>query len=103
MRKLHVHETGGGPTPPTLTPVEEAVWRILGKTPGFIGVTDRKSDSKVVVRQSKNTNGLQGRICNATMCYIGIDLDLSKPKGMPLGLKLHTYSLTTKYINMAKA
>ena len=36
-------------------------------------------------------------------CYIGIDLDLSKPKGMPLGLKLHTYSFTTKYINMAKA
>ena len=36
-------------------------------------------------------------------CYIGIDLDLSKPKGMPLNLKLHTYSFTTKYINMAKA
>ena len=36
-------------------------------------------------------------------CYIGIDLDPSKPKGMPLGLKLHTYSFTTKYINMAKA
>ena len=50
MRKLHVHKTGGGPAPPALTPVEEAVWRILGKTPGFIGVTDRKSDSKVVIR-----------------------------------------------------
>ena len=36
-------------------------------------------------------------------CYIGIDLDPSKPKGMPLNLKLHTYSFTTKYINMAKA
>ena len=36
-------------------------------------------------------------------CYIGIDLDLSKPKGMPFDLKLHTYSFTTKYINMAKA
>ena len=36
-------------------------------------------------------------------CYIGIDLDPSKPKGMPLGLKLHTYSFTTKFINMAKA
>ena len=36
-------------------------------------------------------------------CYIGIDLDPSKPKGMPLGLKLHTYSFTTRYINMAKA
>ena len=36
-------------------------------------------------------------------CYIGIDLDLSKPKGMPLDLKLHTYSFTTKYINVAKA
>ena len=39
----------------------------------------------------------------STFCYIGIDLDLSKPKGMPLNLKLHTYSFTTKYINMAKA
>ena len=38
-----------------------------------------------------------------TYCYIGIDLDPSKPKGMQLGLKLHTYSFTTKYINMAKA
>ena len=37
------------------------------------------------------------------VCYIGIDLDLSKPKGMPLGLKLHTYSFTTKYIYKAKA
>ena len=36
-------------------------------------------------------------------CYIGIDLDLSKPKGMPFDLQLHTYSFTTKYINMAKA
>ena len=36
-------------------------------------------------------------------CYIGIDLDPSKPKGMPLGLKLHTFIFTTKYINMAKA
>ena len=40
---------------------------------------------------------------NTGKCYIGIDLDLSKPKGMPLDLKLHTYSFTTKYINMAKA
>ena len=38
-----------------------------------------------------------------TKCYIGIDLDLSKPKGMPFDLKLHTYSFTTKYINVAKA
>ena len=39
-------------------------------------------------------------------CYIGIDLDLSKPKGMP-GLKLHSASascsFSTKYINKAKA
>ena len=40
---------------------------------------------------------------NTPKCYIGIDLDLSKPKGMPLSLKLDTYSFTTKYINMAKA
>ena len=41
--------------------------------------------------------------CIRSDCYIGIDLDLSKPKGMPLGLKLHTYSFTTKYIYKAKA
>ena len=40
---------------------------------------------------------------SSNICYIGIDLDLSKPKGMPLDLKLHTYSFTTKYIKMAKA
>ena len=40
---------------------------------------------------------------DANMCNIGIDLDPSKPKGMPFDLKLHTYSFTTKYINMAKA
>ena len=41
MHKKHVHETSGGPTPPPLTLVEEAVWRILGKTLAFIGVVDR--------------------------------------------------------------
>ena len=67
MRKKRVHETGGGPAPPALTPVEEAVWRILGKTPGFIGVTDRQSDSKIVMKRSKNTNDLQARICNTSV------------------------------------
>ena len=43
------------------------------------------------------------RNADPLLCYIGIDLDLSKPKGMPFDLKLHTYSFTTKYINMAKA
>ena len=40
-------------------------------------------------------------------CYIGIDLDLSKPKGMPLSLKLHSASascsFTTKYISVTAA
>ena len=40
-------------------------------------------------------------------CYIGISLDPSKPKGMPLGPKLHSalasYSFITKYIYKAKA
>ena len=39
-------------------------------------------------------------------CYIVIDLDLSKSKGMPQCLKLHSAlascSFTTKYINKAK-
>ena len=42
-------------------------------------------------------------VLEPNLCYIGIDLDLSKPKGMPFDLKLHTYSFTTKYINVAKA
>ena len=28
-------------------------------------------------------------------CYLGINLDPSKPKGMPLGLKLHSAQLHT--------
>ena len=67
MRKQRVHETGGGPPPPPLTSVEEAVWRILGKTPGFIGVVDKKSDSKVVIKRSKNTNDMQAKMYNATV------------------------------------
>ena len=39
------------------------------------------------------------------LCYIGINLDPSKPKGMPLGLKLHSAKLHTaslpKYIYKA--
>ena len=50
-----------------LTPVEEAVWWILGETPGFIGVLPKKNDSKVVIKRSKNTNDLQGKVCNAKM------------------------------------
>ena len=67
MRKKCVHETGGGPAPPPLTPVEEAVWHILGKTPGFIGVTDRQSDSKIIIKKSKNTNDMQAKVCNASV------------------------------------
>ena len=44
--------------------------------------------------------------CSNQGDVIGIDLDFSKPKGMP-GLKLHSAlascSLTTKYINKAKS
>ena len=74
MHKLCVHETGGGPPPPALTPIEQAVWRILGKTPGFIGVVDRKSDSKIVMKKTRNTNDLQAKICNASMNAETIDL-----------------------------
>ena len=66
MRKHRVHETGGGPAPPALTAIEEAVWHILGKTPEFIGVVSKQTDSKVVIKKAKNTNDLQARICNAS-------------------------------------
>ena len=67
MRKLRIHETGGGPAPPSLTAIEEAVWRILGKTPGFVGVVSKQNDSKMVIKKAKNTNDLQARICNASV------------------------------------
>ena len=35
-------------------------------------------------------------------CYIGINLDPSKPKGMPLGLKLHSAQLHTASLPNAK-
>ena len=54
-------------------------------------------------KTSSNSTTAFRRFYELGYCYIGIDLDLSKPKGMPLGLKLHTYSFTTKYINIAKA
>ena len=38
------------------------------------------------------------------LCYIGINLDPSKPKGMPLGLKLHSAQLHTASLpNIYKA
>ena len=67
MRKKRIHETGGGPAPPELTPIEEAVWTILGTTPGFIGVQPRTSDSKITIKRGQNTNDLTAKVCNATM------------------------------------
>ena len=65
---MRVHQTGGGPPPNDLTRIEEAVARILGKTPEFAGVIQRFfGDSCVVVKKGTKTNALQARICNAEM------------------------------------
>ena len=55
MRKKRIHETGGGPAPPELTPIEEAVWTILGETPAFIGVQPHVSDTKISMKRSRLT------------------------------------------------
>ena len=68
LRKLRVHKTGGGPAPCTLTRIEEAVARILGKTPEFAGVVQRLfGDSRVVMKRGTKGNDMQARICNAEM------------------------------------
>ena len=67
MRKICLHRTGGGAAAPPLTAIEEAVWRILGKTPGFVGIVDRKTDSKIVMKRSARNNDLHAKVCNATM------------------------------------
>ena len=66
--KLRIHQTSGGPEPPYLTRIEEAVARILGKTPEFAGVVGCLfGESRVVVKKGTKTNALQAQICNAEM------------------------------------
>ena len=63
-----MHKTGGGPAPCALTRIEEAVARILGKTPEFAGVVQRLfGDSRVVMKRGTKGNDMQACICNAEM------------------------------------
>ena len=66
LRKLRLHKTGGGPRPPALTTIEEAIARIYHNTPGFGGIVPKnKADSKIVIKKGPNTNDLQVNMCAA--------------------------------------
>ena len=68
LRKLRIHKTGGGPKPPALTPIEEAIARIFKDTPGFGGVVPKaQGDSKIVIKRGPNNNALQAKVCGAEM------------------------------------
>ena len=48
LLKWCVHETGGGPAPAQFNRIEDAVIRILGRTPEFAGiVSDYFGDSRI--------------------------------------------------------
>ena len=61
-----MHETGGGPPPAQFTRVEEAVIRMLGRTPEFAGiVSEYFGDSRIEMRKGPNNNDLQAKVCKA--------------------------------------
>ena len=73
-------------------------WQAGGWHPtGMLSCDGNGQSVKIIIMIIKTSSN------DFSYCNIGIDLDPSKPKGMPFDLKLHTYSFTTKYINMAKA
>ena len=65
--KLRVHETGGGPAPRSLTKMEKAIERILGKSPEFIGVVQEAGNSKIQMKKGMRHNQLQANICGAEL------------------------------------
>ena len=68
MLKWKVHKTGGGPAPPQFTRIEEAVIRILGKSPEFAGICgDYFGDSRIEMRRGAQNNDLQAKVCKAKM------------------------------------
>ena len=68
LLKWKVRETGGGAAPRAFSRVEEAILRILGKSPEFAGiVTDYFGDSRIEMKRGPNNNDLQARICKANV------------------------------------
>lgn len=66
LLKWRVHETGGGPAPAQFNRIEDAVIRILGRTPEFAGiVSDYFGDSRIEMRKGPNNNDLQAKVCKA--------------------------------------
>ena len=90
MRNLRVHRTGGGPKPPDLTTIEEAISRIFSKTPAFSGiVTKEKADSKIVLKRGPNNNDQIGCACGAQMVAEASNLQKSINSGN-YGHRCHT-------------
>ena len=50
----------------SITRIEDAVIRILGRTPEFAGiVSDYFGDSRIEMRKGPNNNDLQAKVCKA--------------------------------------
>ena len=68
MRNLRVHKTGGGPKPPDLNRIEDAIATIFAKTSAFQGIVPHeKADSKIVLKRGPNNNDQLARACGANM------------------------------------
>ena len=66
LLKWKVHETGGGAAPHKFSKVEEAIIRILGKSPEFAGIVEEYfGDSAIEMKRGPNNNDLQARVCKA--------------------------------------
>ena len=78
LLKWRVHETGGGPAPAQFNRIEEAVIRILGKTPEFAGVVSAYfGDSRIEMRQGPNNNDLMAKVCKAKKNWSNIQFGSS--------------------------
>ena len=68
LLKWRVHETGGGPPAAPFNRIEEAVVRISGKSPEFVGVVaDYFGDSGIQMKRCPTNNDLQAKVCKAQM------------------------------------
>ena len=99
---MHIHKTGGGPKPPDLSRVEEAISRIFSKTPAFSGiVTKEKADSKIILKRGPTNNDQIGRACGAQMVAEASNLQKSVNSGTYL-LNCHT-AICTQVNHSGKA
>ena len=66
LRKQRIHESGGGERPAKLTTFEQAIKKVLGDTPTFVGVVGKDGDSTITITKNANNNDLQAKVCGAT-------------------------------------